>query len=420
LKTLKLPQTVKIKPVGVMLIRLLGIVFILFIGSSPVLGSTKFHKVPALPGDGIFSLLRRYQLDQHSCNHQQFYKLNKLQEKSGLKVGRYYYIPIILYDFNGKTIRSSIGIDNWNLAKKIETYNDEMTKDGYRKQAFKQDRVLWVPYHLLNCPDEDIPAAEVEDPEPPNGGPNLATAKGGNRRFAIFGKEYEHVPLESNKLAGRVYYIVSGHGGPDPGAMGKKSKYSLCEDEYAYDVALRLARNLLAHGAIAYMIVRDPDDGIRDEEILKCDYDEVVWGNKKISRNQKARLTQRSDVINELYEKHKKQGVKNQQAIIIHVDSRSKSQQTDIFFYYSKASTASKNLAYHLHKTIERKYRIAQGAGRYKGTVSARDLHMLRETKPTSVYIELGNIRNDSDQRRIVIRNNRQALANWLMDGLIK
>ena len=52
--------------------------------------------------------------------------------------------------------------------------------------------------------------------------------------------------------------------------------------------------------------------------------------------------------------------------------------------------------------------------------MSERDLHMLRETKPSGVYIELGNIANASDQQRIVSPANRQLLADWLLLGLIE
>ncbi len=45
---------------------------------------------------------------------------------------------------------------------------------------------------------------------------------------------------------------------------------------------------------------------------------------------------------------------------------------------------------------------------------------MLRETHPVAVFIELGNIRNSNDQKRFLIESNRQAVANWLVDGLIK
>lgn len=376
----------------------------------------RFHKVPALPGDGVFSLLRRYQLEQYSCNHKQFYKLNNLKKNSGLKVGRYYFIPVFLYQFDGRTIRSSIGISDWNTAKGIQTYNESMFDDGFRKKSYKDNQVLWVPYHMLNCPQHDI--APATQPISNDGEKNLASSNGGSRIFPIFGKEYEHVPLKSNLLRGRVYYIVGGHGGPDPGAVSKKNGRQLCEDEYAYDVALRLTRHLVEHGATAYMITRDPDDGIRDDKYLKCDTDELIWGNSKILRSQKPRLFQRSDAINELYEKHKKQGVNYQRSVVIHVDSRHRNEQTDLFFYYHPESPKGKVLAEKMHETFRKKYKIHRSSGQYHGSVTARDLHMLRETKVPSVYVELGNISHPRDQQRIMYESNRKALAQWMFEGL--
>jgi N-acetylmuramoyl-L-alanine amidase len=45
---------------------------------------------------------------------------------------------------------------------------------------------------------------------------------------------------------------------------------------------------------------------------------------------------------------------------------------------------------------------------------------MLRKTTPVTTFIELGNIRNYRDQVRFLKENNRQALANWLAEGLVK
>jgi N-acetylmuramoyl-L-alanine amidase len=44
---------------------------------------------------------------------------------------------------------------------------------------------------------------------------------------------------------------------------------------------------------------------------------------------------------------------------------------------------------------------------------------MLRETHPVAIYAELGNIRNSRDQKRFIIEDNRQAVANWLCEGLM-
>ncbi len=379
-----------------------------------------FFQTQALPGDGVFSLLRRYGLDNYSYNHSKFYQLNKLKKDASLRIGETYLLPILIYPFNGKTIRSSVGIQDWNTAKNIELYNERMVADGYRTESFKSDKKLWVPYHFLKCPKEDIPIVEqipstIDNPV----GDDLATMPVAGRNYPIFGKKYAYTPLKSQKLAGQVFYIESGHGGPDPGAIAKKGNHTLCEDEYAYDVALRLVRNLIAHGATAYMITRDPNDGIRDEEYLECDTDEVTWGNLEVPAPQKPRLFQRSDVINELFEKHEKQGVKNQRLIVIHVDSRGKGEQTDLYFYYHPDDPAGKKLATDMHQSMEANYRKYRKGRGYDGSVTSRDLHMLRETKVTSAYIEIGNIRHPTDQQRIILSRNRQLLADWLLQGLM-
>src|SRR5690606_778618 len=136
-------------------------------------------------------------------------------------------------------------------------------------------------------------------------------------------------------LKDQVFYIISGHGGPDPGAVYKKDGVTYCEDEYAYDVALRLARNLMQHGAIVHMIVQD-NDGIRDDKVLKCDCTEEMFNGSVIPRSQKERLKQRVSMVNTLFNKYKKQGYKAQKAIEIHVDSRNASMRQDVFFYYNK------------------------------------------------------------------------------------
>lgn len=357
-----------------------------------------YLRVRAHKGDGIHLLLSRYKLDRNSCNYTLFYKLNKLKRNDFLIENRLYYLPIQVYTFNGKSIRSSVDkVSEWAVAKQIERFNDGLLALAIKPENFRQGkRVLWVPYHILACPSEYehlIPKSRV---------------------FPIFGPKYQEVPLKDKQLAGAVYYIVAGHGGPDPGAVAKKNGHLLCEDEYAYDIALRLARELLQHGALVYLITRD-DDGIRDGEYLKCDEDERCWYDQVIPLNQKARLTQRSDAINALYKENQARGYNYQRTIVLHVDSRSRSERIDLFFYHHPSSFLGKQVSERLHETIRGKY-----SREYTGTVTARDLHMLRETKVTTVFIELANIQNPSDQKRVLITRNRELLAKWLTDGLLK
>ena len=70
--------------------------------------------------------------------------------------------------------------------------------------------------------------------------------------------------------------------------------------------------------------------------------------------------------------------------------------------------------------TFESKYGKHQPNRGFAGTVSGRNLYVLSHTTPASVFVELGNIQNTFDQRRLVMDSNRQALAKWLMEGFLK
>lgn len=236
------------------------------------------------------------------------------------------------------------------------------------------------------------------------------------KSFEIFGDKYSKVEIVDSQLAGAVYYLVAGHGGPDPGAIGKYNNQSLCEDEYAYDVVLRLGRELISHGALVYIIIRDPNDGVRDQAILKPDHDELCYPEQAIPLNQNSRLAQRKNAVNKLYKKYRG---RYQRAIIVHVDSRSKKENIDVFFYYFRKSSRGKKLCTNLQKTFEQKYAHFQPDRGYSGEVSPRNLYMLKYSHPVAAFIELGNINHPSDQKRFIRKSNRQALAQWLCDGLI-
>jgi N-acetylmuramoyl-L-alanine amidase len=233
---------------------------------------------------------------------------------------------------------------------------------------------------------------------------------------SFFGKSYGAVPSDG-LLRGAVFYLSSGHGGPDPGAMGKYGSHTLAEDEYAYDVTLRLARVLYMHGALVYLIIRDPNDGIRDQAVLLPDYDEVTYPSQPIPRNQLARLRQRINAVNALYPKHK--GA-YQRFLGLHVDSRSEGKNIDVFFYHNSSSAVGKRLAQNIHKMFTTRYKRAQPNRPYSGTVSARNtLFVVRNSRAPAVFMELGNIRNAKDQRRFLIPDNRQAMANWMYEGIL-
>lgn len=327
-----------------------------FLGIASCYGQDSLKTVTAQKGDGILSLLRRHGLNPYE-SYDQFIDLNsdQLRDNTRLYVGQDYKIPFVAQS-------SSSGETN----------------------------------------------------QPTN---NTKAKKSEAKNFPLFGEEYNTIFPKSDRLKGTVYYLVSGHGGPDPGAMTTYGGKSISEDEYAYDITLRLARELIAHGALVYMIIRDKNDGIRDQRVLEIDHDEVAYPNKTIPLNQRARLEQRVKVINTLHKKHKG---KFQRLIVTHIDSRSKGQNIDVFFYHHKKSKNGKKLAESIHKTFKNKYKKYQPNRTYSGTFENHtSLYMVKNTHPATTFIEIGNIRNKKDQQRIIEPDNRQALAKWISEGIL-
>ena len=289
-----------------------------------------------------------------------------------------------------------------------KAYYNEFMKLNEKRLRGKEELRLGVKYVLP--PLKKGTSASVS--------PKAVAGKKRVVRERLFGKKLADVTVTSNRLQGACFYVVSGHGGPDPGAIGKIGKVELHEDEYAYDVALRLARNLMQEGAEVHIIIQDAKDGIRDDSYLSNSKRETCMGDA-IPLNQVQRLQQRCDKINALYRKDRKNH-SYCRAIFIHIDSRSKGKQTDVFFYYSNKKGDSKRLANNMKDTFESKYDKHQPNRGFSGTVSGRNLYVLSHTTPASVFVELGNIQNTFDQRRLVINSNRQALAKWLMEGFLK
>ncbi|ADV45120.1 N-acetylmuramoyl-L-alanine amidase [Bacteroides helcogenes] len=346
-------------------------------------------------GEGISTFLQRNNRPGRAY-YKEFLELNKkrLRGKEELRLGVKYVLPPLK---DGK--ENSSEQDNRKKNTPTEIQSDENLSAGTPSRKTAEEEA---------DADFDIPKQSAS---------RTSGKRKGIVHEPLFGKSSADVRVTGSRLRGACFYVVGGHGGPDPGAIGKVGKVELHEDEYAYDVALRLARNLMEEGAEVRIIIQDAKDGIRDEQYLSNSKRETCMG-AAIPLNQVARLEQRCASINELYRKDRKK-YKYCRAIFLHVDSRSKGTQTDVFFYHAPKSVLGKRLAVTMKDTFGSKYDKHQPNRGFEGTVSGRNLYVLLNASPTSVFVELGNIQNTFDQRRFVINSNRQALAKWMMEGFI-
>lgn len=448
--------------------------------------SIDYLKVKVEKGQGAYALLRQYDLLNQDIHLSDFYNINKLKPNTELIAGKKYLLPVAIKKFDGKSIRSSIGISDYEIAKDIEAYNEKLLQKNIKKTSFKKSNELWVPsFYLSNTgsvesvveekkgiqqkktsikdnnsqlvadvkldeneiallksryeqkianaghitaeTEEDAPTATLRNTD-------LISTKAMTRSSLaytklaatkiltadLFGPNYKNVPITANYLKNEIFYIVPGHGGPDPGAMATNvdGNNTLCEDEYAYDVCLRLARNLMIAGATVYLIVQDKNDGIRDELYLDCDYDEVCIGDHEIPLSQKKRLRQGMQKVNKLFDKHNKQPNTKQWMISIHVDSRPSNERQDVFFYYQAGSSISQEQAEKMQTTFAKKYESFQGR-EYNGSCTSRPLYVMRASDAEPIYIELANIKNEEDRKRILYPKNRQLVADWITESFL-
>ena len=123
-----------------------------------------FHRVDAKYGDNIHSLLARYELEQQSCNFDKFYQLNNLNRESLLQEGKKYYIPVLIYRYNGVSIRTTLGLSGWEQAFRIKQYNERILKNKLRRKTLEKSKVLWVPFHELNCLGQNSITKSEEKP----------------------------------------------------------------------------------------------------------------------------------------------------------------------------------------------------------------------------------------------------------------
>ena len=343
-------------------------------------------KVTAEKGDGIYKILRENNYDPKEF-FDAFIEINrnKILPENQLIEGEVYYLPgIFMNQITNNNLIDSLLRVNF----KIDTLHD-VNKDiaDTSKQLIKKDTVIEIDYS-----DNSI-------------------------LYSTKVLMYADTVID-NQLEGALIFIISGHGGPDPGAVAMVEGVKISEDEYAYDICLRIAQKIEEHGGKPIMIIIDTTNSIRDDRILPMDKTELCYPNLTIPLNHIERLQQRVDAVNEVHKQFST--YRYQRVIEVHLDSRGSGTGVDVFFYHHPTSVKGRELAENIRNTFDAKYAKHQPNRGYSGTVSARNLFVIRKTNPPAILIELGNIQNPRDQKRFLNYKNRQALANWITEGIIK
>jgi LysM repeat protein len=228
----------------------------------------------------------------------------------------------------------------------------------------------------------------------------------------------------SKKLKGYTIILDPGHGGLDPGAIvensdGYGNKVYVVEDEYCYDISLRVYRDLIRHGAEVHLTVISPNQTIRttdDASITFVNQKNEVYNSRIINSLDRRYvwpvgsswgLDQRKEVASEYLN-----GIRKKKTVFIsiHADNnQGDGEGTRVLYHPDESGTSSQDLAEHLSKYMG------------MGSMSrAQNLRVLQNNPAgASALIEVRNLAYKNNAWAIRNEELRQDDADRIVRGIV-
>ncbi len=224
---------------------------------------------------------------------------------------------------------------------------------------------------------------------------------------------------QRGSLYGWAIVIDPGHGGNDPGASRMFGRERVAEDEYVYDVGLRVARLIRARQGLAFHTIQD-GAGIRDwpaSRIFSDARTERFALDNTMVRAGTGGLNKRLAFGNAVLRKYPKHRVV---WISIHFDVVGATEKQGVRII---ATDANSRLARVLGSSFGEVGRLRNGAAVVRNGDPAyglRRLFVLGSTNRIAekVLIELGNFNSDADLYRIRDPEVREAYALAIVRAL--
>ena len=146
---------------------------------------------------------------------------------------------------------------------------------------FKPPLYYSKPTDKITQPDSFYAEEDLDSPR--------ANYKEAIRLLKDFDRAIDELPPLGSSLAGYKIVLDPGHGGIDPGAIvenrdGRGNTVYVVEDEYCYDIALRVYKDLKRHGADVFLTVLSPNHTIRqspDASLTFVNEKNEVWNNRE-------------------------------------------------------------------------------------------------------------------------------------------
>ena len=227
--------------------------------------------------------------------------------------------------------------------------------------------------------------------------------------------------LERSDVPSEIYgvrrvVIDAGHGGKDPGALGKSG---LKEKDVNLAIA-RMARDALESEGLEVIMTRDSDEFIslkRRAEIAnekEADFFVSIHSNAGMRRYQGAEVYYLSDALDEnarALEAAENASLAFEEDSAIGMDKTLRAILWDIVYTENRAQ--SSELAQHILNSIDGRIPMVKNRG-----VKTARFYVLKFTNMPSVLVEVGFVTNLDEARRLDNNYYRQMLAEAIANGI--
>jgi len=272
------------------------------------------------------------------------------------------------------------------------------------------------PTDRLTQPDRNYSETDLENPAV-----NYSKA---SKLLKDFEKAASSLPPLGGSLKGYTVVLDPGHGGLDPGAIvassdGNGNTVYVVEDEYAYDISLRVYRDLIRHGAEVHLTVISPNQTIRttrDASITFVNEKNEVYNSSSLNSEESGSvwpvgsawgLDERKKIAARFL---KGKSRSHTIYVSIHADNNpGDGKGTGILYHPNEEGKSSEELARHLMSCM--------GAGSH---VRSQELRVL-DGNPAgaAVLIEVRNLAYKSNAWAIRNEELRQDDADRIVKGIV-
>lgn len=199
-------------------------------------------------------------------------------------------------------------------------------------------------------------------------------------------KETSTLPIKN-----KVIVIDAGHGGPDPGAVGRLEKK---EDTLNLEITLRLRRLLEQSGAIV-ILTREDEKGLHTEK------------SSTLREKKNEDLRNRRILIN---------GSNADVLLSIHMNKFTQSKYYGAHAFYKYKCENSKTLAL----LIQEELRNVLDKDNKRVPQPRRNIYLIRRSEPPAVLVEAGFMSNINEEKLLNDPTYQEKIAWALYIGLIK